>query len=93
MRALTIAPPILSRVNGLILATATPKSIRGMIELAARFFLTFGATCNADRDVEIAADGKDTAAAPKAATVGQLISRHGCDSERGKGFPGNQRAE
>ena len=31
---------------------------------------TFGATSDSDRDLEIAADGKDTAAAPKAATLG-----------------------
>lgn len=44
------------------------KEYSGHDRVSSAILPTFGATCDSDRDAEIAADTKDTAAAPKAAT-------------------------
>lgn len=51
------------------IGNSNAKEYSGHDRVSSAILPTFGATCNADRDVEIAADGKDTAAAPKAETV------------------------
>ena len=53
-----------------------------MIAVGTGTLPTFGATCDADRDAEIAADNKDTATDPKAANrYPTLICRRGCDPQ------------
>jgi hypothetical protein len=51
------------------IGNSNAKEYSGHDRVSGAILPTFGATCDADRDREIAADGKDTAAAPKAETV------------------------
>lgn len=50
------------------IGNSNAKEYSGHDRVTSAILPSFGATCDADRDLEIAADGKDTAAAPKAAT-------------------------
>lgn len=52
------------------IGNSNAKDYSGHDRVSTSILPSFGATCNADRDLEIASDGKDTAADPKAATFG-----------------------
>jgi hypothetical protein len=51
------------------IGSSNAKEYSGHDRVSGAILPTFGATCNADRDAEIAADNKNKAAAPKAETV------------------------
>lgn len=50
------------------IGSSNAKDYSGHDRVSGTILPSFGATCNADRDLEIASDGKDTAASPKAST-------------------------
>ncbi len=51
------------------IGNSNAKEYSGHDNATTNIVPTFGATGDSDRDLEVAADGKDTAAAPKAATI------------------------